>query len=383
MSTTRFRRTTGFTLVELLVVIAIIGTLVAILLPAVQAARARADRAQCLNNLRNIGQAIMNLASHSSRDALPGYVQPVQRNDKSYVELRGLGIARPNLTESVFASTTVADPAQAKQRSRISWAAKILPQLDRQDLWDRLVDSTGFPGLTPDEQKLNAVRPIELFLCPADGDLTSSQQNAGLSYVANTGAWDWRAGTSQFEPADLLTKLTSPPPRGDTKENGLFQNLTLGTTGGRLAIHDGASMTLMFSENIHKDKGYSWLGVPFDRGGEQEFGMVWVVNTRPPGVSADDLTDQARFSNEPDSTFRHDVPFYCRPASSHPASFFNVMFADSHGDSLDPSLDYIVYQQLMTPNGAKCVDPASHAPIPGGGAIDTFRKAPPLSDADF
>jgi len=97
-------RPDGFTLVELLVVIAIIGILVALLLPAIQAAREAARRAQCQNNLKQIALALLNF--HDSYGEFPrGAYTSIVKNDED-----GLG-----------------------------WATKILPHLEEQPLYDRIV----------------------------------------------------------------------------------------------------------------------------------------------------------------------------------------------------------------------------------------------------
>ena len=67
------RKSSGFTLIELLVVISIIAVLIALLLPAVQSAREAARRAQCVNNLKQIGLALFNYES-SVGAFPPGYI---------------------------------------------------------------------------------------------------------------------------------------------------------------------------------------------------------------------------------------------------------------------------------------------------------------------
>jgi prepilin-type N-terminal cleavage/methylation domain-containing protein/prepilin-type processing-associated H-X9-DG protein len=364
----------GFTLVELLVVIAIIGVLVGLLLPAVQAVRARMTQTECLNNMRQLGLGILGFSS-GKNDVLPGYVQPVLRSDSTKPNSRAyLVCLGSSSTGASYGSTASDDSNIDKPRSRISWAAKILPEVERQDLWDRLVDAgTNATGG-------DSVRPIHVFICPADGDARSMPDAALLSYSANTGAWDWKSSAANFDAADFL----NGPNFGDTKDNGLFMNLSLGNINNSLSgIKDGASMTLLLSENIQKASTYTWLGVTDNQCGEQQFGMDWVVNTNPTYNLPASVTDQARISQAPGNTFPEDKPLYARPGSSHPSGSVNVIFADGHGTSLQPSIDYIVYQQLLTSNGAKCVDPANHGATGPGTAIDQFRKAQPLAEKDF
>ena len=77
----------GFTLIELLVVIAIIAVLIALLLPAVQAAREAARRAQCTNNLKQLGLAVHNYESTNGK--LPDGIGPYPFNPPPWAAGRG------------------------------------------------------------------------------------------------------------------------------------------------------------------------------------------------------------------------------------------------------------------------------------------------------
>jgi prepilin-type N-terminal cleavage/methylation domain-containing protein/prepilin-type processing-associated H-X9-DG protein len=360
------RRHFGFTLVELLVVIAIIGTLVALLLPAVQAARGRSRTLQCLNNIKQSSTAIA--AYESQKGRYPGYAQFVKRGTNVYATL---GSTLNN--EGFLTVITSPQNPNLDDIDAVSWAAMLLPGIERQDYWDQLVDAN-----VPSGQPI--IRPIEVFICPDDTEVSSRPNIAGLTYVVNTGAWDW-------DGSNFLR---------DTVDNGLFFNLAqfqrMGNKGPIMrmsAIRDGAATTLLLSENIHKDyeanPPLSWLSssVGPDRiSSEQQLGMVWVV---PPGpnpapVPGDGLGDQERINYADATSFNPGIPRFARPASAHSGGV-NVAYADNHAGFLREDIDYIVYQQLLTPNGRKCVNPANPTVITG--AIETFRNAPPLSEADF
>lgn len=362
----------AFTLVELLVVITIIGMLMALLVPAVNSARASARNAQCVNNLRQLGLGLISY--QTAKQELPGYVQPVQRSDKTWLEIEG-----GTLSTSTYDSVEPVNPAADKLRSRISWLALILPQVEAQDTWDRLKDGT-VNSTTVVDSTLRAVKPIELFLCPADTELKTDPKNAGASYVANTGGWDLDDTGALI----AFVKNTS----GDLKENGVFFNQHVAPVTHRVdTIRDSVSSTIMLSENIHKNTDYSWMGVVGTGAnffGEQQLGCVWVASLTPQTETNKNLKQQPISKEEGGAAFLQDEALYVRPSSSHPGGAVNVVMCDGSTKTLKVDIDYKVYQALMTPEGRQCVDPTDNSAAKSNmDPMLTFRTRPPLAEGDF
>jgi prepilin-type N-terminal cleavage/methylation domain-containing protein/prepilin-type processing-associated H-X9-DG protein len=375
------RRRLGFTLVELLVVITIIGMLIALLLPAVHAVRERARQTQCLNNLKNLSLAA--ISHDSSKGQLPGYTQFVKRGTAQYANVKYNSAAR----KWEVTTANAANMAQLGSVSGLSWAAILTPRLERSDLWDSMVQP---PDPTNPEVQLPKV---DVFVCPSDSDVITQPDVAGLSYSVNTGAWD-HDGSDNF----LFTGGT-----GDTVDNGVFFDLASYDRNGvrgpvqRISgMKDGAGTTIMMGENIHKSyvttsgtPWFSWVAPSFGKpAAEQQMGIVWVVPPggatvpNPPNPPAGTITDQERIGGNKYGVvdFEPSKPWFARPASSH-GSGANIAFCDGHSQYLRDDIDYIVYVQLMTPNGRKCVDPVKHTPVPA--AVQAFRAAPPLAEKDF
>src|SRR6187397_1013410 len=141
----------GFTLVELLVVIAIIGTLVALLLPAVQSARETARGNTCRNNMKQLQLALTNMDSTLKR--LPGYAEE---------------IFNPNGTKTNGGF----DKAYAR---RASWVVRIFPYIEEQALYD----NWNVFGVNPPAPAIAALN------CPSN--VSETPDAPTLAYVGNAG----------------------------------------------------------------------------------------------------------------------------------------------------------------------------------------------------
>src|SRR5215831_19064753 len=146
----KMRRHRGFTLIELLVVIAIIAVLIAMLLPAVQSAREAARRAQCVNNLKQIGLAMHNYIS--SVDALP-----------------------PSGSSHYVGTTSVSpiSPSGVPVLNAFSMKVRILPYMEQQAIFNAVnfsLDPEWKPLFSDWEMANTTVKAMRIatYLCPSD-----------------------------------------------------------------------------------------------------------------------------------------------------------------------------------------------------------------------
>jgi prepilin-type N-terminal cleavage/methylation domain-containing protein/prepilin-type processing-associated H-X9-DG protein len=202
----RWVRYRGFTLVELLVVIAIIGVLVALLLPAVQAAREAARRSQCTNNVRQMGLAIHNYESSFARLPTGG-----QGTDFS--------TSPPSTTFDQHALFTV-----------------VLPYLEHSTSFQQF--DTRF-AYTASPQNIAAAKlAIRTFVCPTKAWRTSPTDQQGF------GCTDY--GPIYYVDIDPATGLQNKPLRA---EGGLVKG------GSRISeITDGLSNTIFVGEDNGRDE---------------------------------------------------------------------------------------------------------------------------------
>jgi len=328
------RKRNAFTLVELLVVIAIIGTLIALLLPAVQRARESSRRSSCLNNLKNVALAA---AQYETRF-------------KHYL---------PSMEEMPFQQRL----SESGERFT-TWCVLLLPDMEHQSAFDEYAKG---------ENPIPSIY-IDTYVCPSD----SAKLRSGNScnYVANAGA-------------AMPVKFQKPA-------NGPVLNRIFDPKMAVIEGHwkDGRDHTLAFSERTNLPGGFDdigWNGLkkdpnsksgsdgppggdggvdPVDRKGVTDEGkdrtwgpvFVWqtVSNMKEAYINSryDATCPPDKCYPNIDTTGRH-VPTDCsmecniarainsRPSSEHGGGV-NVAYGSGRATFMRETIDYDVFRALMT-----------------------------------
>lgn len=335
------RRKKGFTLVELLVVIAIIGILVALLLPAIQAAREAARRTECINNLKQMGTAVHNF--HDVYGFLPsaGY---------HWQDIPSYSNGGPDIPPNQNAG----------------WGYQILPYMEEAAVYD------GGGGTTPEQRSKYAVgAKIDTFTCPSrrqplsqrfnkttrfklDGNRSGVNGNHFRSVTDYCGStqdsWNWRPTATN--PVAHNGPGSGELMRGEWKGNGPLVRNQWNNASRRSkltlnSIKDGTSSTICLGEKYlsffqyerpntwNDDTGYvtGWDGdtmCAVRKSGNQQ------LYPRPDGTRY--VT--GRF-NRPDSPCCDGTAF----GAAHPGTF-NVAFCDGSTTSIPYDVELHVLASL-------------------------------------
>jgi prepilin-type N-terminal cleavage/methylation domain-containing protein/prepilin-type processing-associated H-X9-DG protein len=292
----------AFTLIELLVVISIIAVLIALLLPAVQAAREAARRAQCVNNLKQIGVALHTYES-AARLFPPGYVS------------------------SFDSSGNDTGPGWG-------WAAMLLPQVEQKPLFDAINFSLPIEGVSNSTARLTQ---IAVFLCPSD--------SAPLAWTAVTRD---PSGVSlqnicQVVSANYIGMYGTSDP-GIDGDGILFRDSNVGIAN----ITDGTAQTIAAGERAYALGVASWVG------------SVTGTSLFP---LTDDGVGYPRVEGAPGMILGHaggnvgpgDPRGEVNQFYSHHPGGVNFLFADGHVAFLKTSMNYQIFRALATRAGGETI----------------------------
>ena len=305
------RRRNGFSLLELAVCVFIVGLLAALVLPALNKPRHNSRISNCQNNMAvNVGKAHLQYATINERYC--GYVNSFGQDHKA-----------------------------------VSWVVPIFEYIDRHDL------ANAWRGRNYEWEDANQTIPakvlhpdwcIDLLVCPENRPADGT--NSPLSYIVNGGYAGDKPPACEDEACANLEAGT-----GENVANGVFfDQYGPGKRGSfnphyarsvsmeYLAQHDGASRTLMLSENVQLVT--TWYTTAEDRA---PLAMVWyqdALDTNGSGLE----THRINHGKTLDAAGRLD---FARPSSNH-FHGVNVTFCDGHGKFISDSIDYRVYKQTMT-----------------------------------
>jgi prepilin-type N-terminal cleavage/methylation domain-containing protein len=327
----------AFTLVELLVVIAIIASLIGLLLPAVQSAREAGRRNTCLNNVSQLGKAMV--MHDNAMSGIPGW-----RNAMKYTN-----------------STT--------DNAIVGWPVKLFPYLERRDL-ERIVLSGDPDGGLHTPPNTPRGTSIALFICPTTPP--DDKSTPTLAYVANGGS-----GTSLMDPnANEAVSGTRDVLIGD---GVFFDAVGIRGSGNKVSLDtissgDGTTTTIAFAEQNQGNRwdqiDWGWrvtnnVGAPTQNLSGVFADAIDSTLNRPSifihrnirGRVTDNNQDPMTSDNASDygptrpinpTAVTQNQNYY--PSSNH-AGGVCVSFCDGHTIFLRDNINCVTYAQLMTSNG--------------------------------